>query len=424
MNYFGIIIRFSLVFALLLNLFLMTGCYDQREIDELAYPMAIGLDVGEANELRMTLQLAVPISIGGGSSGSRGGKGDGGGNETTTIITVDTPSIYSGLNLINNIISKEINVSHTKAIIMSKKFAEMGVSKYLHAFKRGREFKPDIFIVVSMDPPEEYLKETMLLLEVNPSKYYEQMLGKKFTSFFPNVRLHNFHQKLECDAVEPIAILTALSKYESVEQFKDSIPKNGNAFIDEGSYKAGHIPILSDRKNEVMGIAVFKEDKMCGILNGKESTCMQLVTGEFNHTYWTLPDPQVDNHIVVLNIFRRKRPVVKINMTGGKVKANIGIDLEGDFVSIQSGHEYESQPEIIEKKVEEMLEKSILELLEKTRDEFDSDICGIGNFVKKKFLTFDEWEKYNWRDQYKYTDFEVDVNFKIRRTGLIIKTGR
>ena len=72
MNLHGNIIRYTLVLALSVNLFLMTGCFDQRDIDELAYPMAIGFDIGEANELRMTLQLAVPISIGGGSSGGSG----------------------------------------------------------------------------------------------------------------------------------------------------------------------------------------------------------------------------------------------------------------------------------------------------------------------------------------------------------------
>ncbi|MGI6669262.1 MAG: Ger(x)C family spore germination C-terminal domain-containing protein [Acetivibrionales bacterium] len=51
-----------------------------------------------------------------------------------------------------------------------------------------------------------------------------------------------------------------------------------------------------------------------------------------------------------------------------------------------------------------------------------SDICGIGKFVKKKFLTWAEWEKYNWPEQYKHTDFDVDVSFRIRRTGLIIKS--
>lgn len=428
MNLHGNIIRYTLVLALSVNLFLMTGCFDQREIDELAYPMAIGFDIGEANELRMTLQLAVPISIGGGSSGGSGGSSGGGGeggsggeDETTSIITVDTPSIYSGLNLINNIISKEINVSHTKVIIISRRLAERGIMKYLHAFKRGREFEPNIFIAVSMDSPEEYLRKTKLILEVNPSKYYEQMLGKSFTSFFPNVRLHDFYLKTESDSVESVAILTALNRYESVEQFKKTA-ENGSEFIVEGSYEAGNIPILSEKKNEVMGIAVFKEGKMCGTLNGKESACLQMVTGDFNYTYWTLQDPYDEDHIIVLNVFRRKKPVVKINMADGKVNAYVGIDLEGDFVSIQSMRGYESQPEIIEKEMEEILERDILKLLEKTRDNFDSDICGIGNFVKMKFLTLEEWEKYNWPEQYKHTDFDIDVSFRIRRTGLIIRS--
>lgn len=422
MNTFGNIIRYTLVLVLLLNLFLLTGCFDQREIDELAYPMAIGLDVGEANELRMTLQLAVPISIGGGSGGGEGG-GGGGSVETTSIITVDTPSIYSGLNLINNIISKEINVSHTKVIIISRRLAEKGVSKYLNAIMRGSEFKPDVFIVVSLDSPEEYLRKTKHILEVNPSKYYEQMLGKNFTSFFPNVRLHDFHLKYSAGSIEPVAILTALNRYESVEQFGSVTAENGDGtFIHEGSYKAGNIPILSDKKNEVMGVAVFKEGKMCSTLNGMESACLQMVTGEFNHTYWTLPDLYEENSIIVLKVFRRKKPVIKIDMAEGKVKAHVGIDLEGDFVSIQSMNEYESQPEIIERRMEEILEKDILKLLEKTRDTLGSDICGFGKFVKKKFLTWAEWEKYNWPEQYKHTVFDVDVSFRIRRTGLIIKS--
>ncbi|MGI6669261.1 MAG: hypothetical protein ACOX4M_07670 [Acetivibrionales bacterium] len=52
----------------------------------------------------------------------------------------------------------------------------------------------------------------------------------------------------------------------------------------------------------------------------------------------------------MLKVFRRKKPVIKIDMADGKVKAHVGIDLEGDFVSIQSMHEYESQPEIIERR--------------------------------------------------------------------------
>lgn len=427
MKPFSNTIRFTVLLTLSLNLLFLTGCFDQREIDELAYPMAIGFDIGKANELRMTLQLAAPISISGGSSKSSGGGSSGGGNgdgdETTLNITVDTPSIYSGLNLINNIISKEINVSHTKAIVISRRLAEKGISKYLHSFQRGREFKPDIFIVVSIDPPEEYLRKTKLILEGNPSKYYEQILGKNFTSFFPNVRLHDFYQKNESDSIEPVAILTGLGKYDNVDQLENAAIESGDsAFIHEGSYEAGNIPIISEKKNEIMGVAVFKDGRMCGTLNGKESACLQMITGEFDYTYWTLPDPYEEDDIIVLNVFKRKKPVVKIDMTDGKVNAYVGIDLEGDFVAIQSMYQYENQPEIIEQEMKEILEKDICKLLEKTRDVFDSDICGLGNFVKKKFLTWEEWKEYNWPEQYKNTAFDINVSFKIRRTGLIIKS--
>lgn len=410
-----------LVLIIVMMMLLLTGCFDKREIDELAYPMAMGLDIGEANKLRLTLQLAAPLSIGAGGGGDGGGKG--GGSESASIITVDTPSIFSGLNLINNIISKEITMSHAQVILISRRLAEQGISEYLHAVQRGREFRPDIFIMVSNDPPDEYFRNVKPTLESSPEKYYELMLGKNFTSFYPNTRLHEFYYNNESKEIQPVAILTSLSKYSSIDQLKDSGKDKDNGEIRlEGEYEAGDIPIVADQKNEVMGAAVFKKGKMVGTLNGKESECQQMVTGDFRYSYVTIPDPYDKNLIIVMDILQRKKPVIKVDLVNGQAKVRISIDLEGDFTSIQSGRNYEDQPQIIEEKFEEIQEKEVLALLEKTRDEFDSDIFGIGRYMVRKFTTWDKWEKYNWFDQYKDTDFEVDVNMQIRRTGQMIKT--
>lgn len=407
--------------VLILVMMLLTGCFDQREIDELAYPMAMGLDIGEANKLRLTLQLAAPLSIGAGGGGDGGGKG--GGGEPSSIITVDTPSIYSGLNLINNIISKEITMSHAQVVVISRRLAEKGISEYLHAIQRGREFRPDIFIMVSDNPPDEYFRNVKPTLESSPEKYYELMLGKNFTSFYPSTRMHEFYYKNESETAQPVAILTALSKYSSIDQLKGSgkSSNNGKNRL-EGEYQAGNIPIVADQKNEVMGAAVFKKGKMVGVLNGKESECQQMITGDFRYSYITIPDPYDKNLIIVLDVLQRKKPVIQADLVNGRAKVHISIDLEGDFTSIQSGRNYEDQPQIIEQGVEEIEEKAVLALLEKTRDEFDSDICGIGRYMVRKFTTWDKWEIYNWFDQYKNTDFEVDVNMHMRRTGQMIKT--
>lgn len=406
---------------LLIITILLSGCFDQHEVDELAYPMAMGLDIGEANKLRLTLQLAAPLSIGAGGGGNGGEKG--GGRESSSIITVDTPSIYSGLNLINNIISKEITMSHAQVVVISRRLAEEGISKYLHAIQRGREFRPDIFIMVSNNPPDEYLRNVKPTLESSPEKYYELMLGKNFTSFYPNTRIHEFYYKNESSAVQPVAILTGLSKYSSIDQLMDpGKDKNNGEIRLEGEYEAGDIPIVADQKNEVMGAAVFKKGKMVGTLNGKESECQQMVTGNFKYSYITIPDPYDKNLIIVLDILQRKRPVIKADLVNGQAKVHISIDLEGDFTSIQSGRNYEDQPQIIEQAVEEMQKKAVMALMERTRDEFDSDICGIGRHVIRKFPTWDKWEQYGWFDQYKNVHFEVDVNMQIRRTGQMIKT--
>jgi len=412
--------RYIFIF-LMLPMFttLLSGCYDKREVDELAYPLAIGLDVGEANILRLTLQLAAPLAIGSGG----GEDGGGGQSENSSIITVDTPSLYSGLNLINNIISKEINVSHAKVIVISKKLAEQDFSIYLHALERGREFRPDIFVIISNGPADEYLKNVKPTLEANPSKYYELLLGKDFTAFYPSIRLNKFYFASESDSIQPVAIFSDIGKYDSADQLKKSEDgiKTKSAGL-EGQYEAGNIPVAAKRQNEVMGMAVFKKEKMVGTANGAEANCYQLITGDYNYSYWTIPDVLEKENIVVMNIMQRNKPVIKVDLKEDRVSIRISLDLEGDFTSIQSDQNYEEHPEIMAQAAGELIKEQIIAFLKRTTDEFDSDVCGFGRFVKGKFLTWNKWKEYKWFDKYKDTSFSVEVDLKMRRTGLMIRS--
>ncbi len=410
--------------AAFLSVFLtvsLSGCYDQREIDELAYPIAIGLDVGEANILRMSLQLAAPLAIGGGGGGESGGGGGGSEAETTSIITVDTPSIYSGLNLINNIISKEINLSHANVIIISKELAQKGVTQYIQAIQRGREFRPDAFVMVSIDPPDKFLENVKPLLESNPAKYYELLLGKDYASFFPDVRISEFHFADESDFIEPVAILSGINEKDKVEQLDENV---GNKVSDrpEGIYEAGSIPIVSKLKSVAMGMAAFKNGRMVGALNGTEAACYQLLTGKYKHAFWTFADVYDENRLVVMDIIQRKKPSITAQIKEGRAVVNIVLDLEGDFTSIQSKMRYEDYQLPMEKKACDVIRGEIAAMLKKTTEEYETDICGIGKHVKGNFLTLDEWKDFNWEERYKKTIFNIDVKLKVRRTGLIIRS--
>ena len=69
--------------------------------------------------------------------------------------------------------------------------------------------------------------------------------------------------------------------------------------------------------------------------------------------------------------------------------------------------------------MQEEIEKSVLKFLDKTARQYQSDIVGFGRFIKHKFKSFDELELYNWQERYTRAQFEVEVDFHLRRSGLI-----
>ncbi len=410
--------------AFLLNF--LTGCYDSREIDDWAYVIAIGMDKGKTHALKITLKFAVPKNIGGAESKGQGG---GGGDGSTTDITLESPTLFSGLNMANNIISRQINLFHAKVIVFSKELAEDEIfERMITAFPRTINVRPEVFILVARDSAEEYVKGIQLQFEVNPTKFYElAYTTSHYTGFIAPITLRDFILRLKSYDRQPVGILAGVSRYKSSEDFDPQRTTNlekGRAFPLEGDYFAGDIPKVSENKTEVMGLAVFDGARMVGELDGAETGLYLMVTGEFRSAYMTHPDPLVENSYVILNVNQGRKPVHSVKMSDGKPEISVKIMLEADIQVIQSGKNYESleMKPLLQRTYEKFLEEGITRFLYKTSEEFHSDICGFGKSLKKRFLTWKEWEEFNWLSRYKDASFSVEVELKIRRPGLIIRT--
>jgi spore germination protein KC len=415
----------SLVIIISISSIFLSGCYDRREVDELGYVMAIGLDKGTTNSLRMTLQLAVPKAI---SGGGEGGGGEGGGGKPSLVTTLEAPGIYSGLNMANVYIGREINVSHAKVVAFSEELAREGILNYIHALIRGKDFRGNMSIAVVKGSVEDYIKSVEPVLEISTAKYYEQMFKSyKHTGFTANTQLVNFYSKAEETTEEPVAVLAGVSKYDSADEFtlEDSTYKEkGKPRPFEGDYIAGNMPKIGSIKSELMGLAVFNGSKMVGELDGEESLHYLMIVGQYNDSNITVLDPLNNGYYILLNTSQNRRPVHKVSMLDGNPLIKIKIFLEADILSIQSGINYESTENIsiLEKAAEEQLKQGMIRLLEKTAKDMESDIFGFGKKIKHNFLTWKEWEDFQWLNKYKDSSFDVDVSFKIRRPGLLIRT--
>ena len=111
----------SVIISLILIVIFANGfsaAYTARKIDNLAYVLALGVDVGEKAKLKVSAQFTKSSSISPGSGNSS--------EDSSNIILIsgEADSIYSALNLLNSYIGKEINLSHCAIFIISEEFAK------------------------------------------------------------------------------------------------------------------------------------------------------------------------------------------------------------------------------------------------------------------------------------------------------------
>ncbi|MGI6778003.1 MAG: Ger(x)C family spore germination protein [Acetivibrionales bacterium] len=415
------VVKKTALLFIILALILCSGCFDATEIDEFGYTSAIGLDKGKTNHLKMTFQIEIPKNIGGGEGGGSEGK-------SFTITSVETPTIYSGMNMINAYISKRINTTHTKVIVISEELAREGIEKYIQAFVRGREFRPNMYIIIAKGSAEDYIKNVDPKMEIHPAKYYElNTRSFWYTGFTAETSLFNFYLQQECTCSQPVADLGAVGRFESTDEFDlegSTYKEKGREYPRSGDFTAGEIPSTGEEKSVIFGLAVFDGGKMVGTLDGQEALYYLMLTGQYKYSYITFLDPLSNNNYVVLNVKQRRKPVRRVEMSGDKPNIYAKIMLEADFESIQSGINYESveNHRTFEQAAEEFLQKEMLLFLKKTTQQFNSDICQFGKNIKGRFLTWDEWMEFEWLKKYSGSSFNIEVDLKVRRPGLMIRS--
>lgn len=86
---------------------------------------------GEKNDLKVSFQLSIPSQNS--SGGESGGSSDSSGSSDTVIDTIECPTIESGISLANGYVSKKLNLSHCKVLVISEEVASnRNFRHYLH----------------------------------------------------------------------------------------------------------------------------------------------------------------------------------------------------------------------------------------------------------------------------------------------------
>lgn len=404
----------TLLFVLIMVLF-TAGCEDGTEPDTLGYVVAIGIDKPEngVEGFDFTLQFANPSKISGGSS-EDGGKG---GKDSIENITVTAPGIYSAVNVANHIISKKFTLSHTKLLVFSDEISKDGVEFFFETVGRSSDIRPNTYVAVSKCKAKDFLESVNPETEVNPVRYYTMIFENEYSEFIPKNMSQDFYFHFTSDERDSVMPLCSVSGKEN----KDGYTGNGYQYQLENDV-AGEIP-TGKEETQVMGMAVFKRDKKVAEMGEIETEIYNMIIGEYENSYVSYYFSKVPNEPISLIQQSGRKPKIRVDTSTDKPKISVDLFVEGDFCSSTPRISVEDNIDLFTDEVSKELKAEVEKFLNKTAS-LGTDIAGFGSYAKRNFETISDFKEYKWKEKYQNAEFEVSVDFSVRRTGLVVRSER
>ena len=386
-----------------------SGSYSVQSIDDLAYLIALGIDVGETSTYKLTFQFTMPNSSGGDTPSS----------ETAPIIinSVDAPTLDSAINLMNTYVSKEISLSHCKAVVISEDIAKKGISNISYNLMNKVQIRPNCNVIISKSTANDFIKNVNPSLENLIAKFYEiSPTSSKYTGYTSDAKIGSFFNDLACISCEPIAMLGFVDTKNS----RSSTNFTTQTSSSSGSSDSGSSD-NSSKNSEIMGLAVFKSDKLVGELTPDETLYRSLIANDIESCYVSIPQSEPKKEPLTLFVYNKKNPKVKVEIINNSPLIHLELYLEAKVLSVDS-----SSVNMSEEKFEEIsamtnhyLKTQITKFLYKTSKEYKSDINHFGKYAFPLFYTTSEFQKYNWLDNYQNSFFDVKINTNVESSILL-----
>ena len=380
------LLRFLIFCIISILIFSLSGCYSVQSIDDLAYVVALGIDLGKNNNLELTVQLTFPNSADSSSSS---------GEAAPTIInSVECSSINSGISLLNSYVSKEINLSHCKVLIFSEAIASRGIGSEIYTLSNQVEIRPDCNVIISKSSAKQYITNSKPELENLVVKYYELTpYSNEYTGHITNATISNFFNALSANYGDPVAILGNGNKLSITPSNVTVNPEQ------EFNIVAGENPLVEyERKSENLGLAVFKQAKLVGELTAFENLLHLILTNQFESSVISIDNPYKENSAIDIALYFHKNTKINAKLVNGSPYVKSTIYLNARLLSVDKISESLTPEKIeeLELLINSYLENAFLDYQYKTAKVFEADIDNVGKNLIKNFKNDNEWNNYNW----------------------------
>ncbi|WP_194841372.1 Ger(x)C family spore germination protein [Salinibacillus xinjiangensis] len=379
------------VYLLIFCLFVLTGCWDRVEVNDLAFVTATGIDKIEENKFRAAVQVPLPGNMGG--AGSSGGGGGSGGESPFYVDSGVGRNIRESNDDLQQRMSRKLYFSHRRVIIFGADMAKAGFKKSLEVIIEQPQSRLSAYVLIAKGKAIEVLNATPHF-EPFSSETIREMAKSSF-----GITVKDVLNDVEKPGKDPVIPIVETAKTQ-----------NGDG---------------EDKNDEVMvnGAAILKDDKLKFFANDEEALgafWLLEESPEKNYTFSVGDNKEINVSIDEKNLRHT------YSVLGGVPSFSLTLDVEAAVmqneadIDMDNLDSYELAIDSMEKKIK----KEIDALLDHSTSE-GIDVYGFGwHLYRHDNRQWEEKWADNWSSTLKKMEIDVQVNATIQETtnpGITIK---
>ncbi|MBO1511251.1 Ger(x)C family spore germination protein [Metabacillus bambusae] len=382
------------IIILLLNL--LSGCWNRRELGELAITIGMGIDKSE-DQYVITTQVVIPGAVAATRAGS----------QKLPVMTYQEKgnTVFEAIRRMTTVSARKLYFPHLRILVIGEELAEEGIGEALDFISRDHHLRTDFYVVVAKDMKAENVLKVLPALEDIPANKLFSSLETSEKAWAPSI------------AVTLDELISELVS-EGIQPHLSGIQIRGD--VQEGEKVNNVQQIDPDVDLQYSELAVFKGEKLIGWLNESESKAVNYVLGNVKSTIGEVPCPEEKGKVAIEVI--RTRTDLKAKVENGSPKGTIEIKVEGNVGDVQCKKLDLSKTKTIddlEKKSNKEVKKLIESSIKTVQEEFKVDVFGFGEAIHRSNPDYWKKVKKEWDEKFADMPVEVKADVQIRRIGKI-----
>ena len=373
--------------ALLVCALLLSGCWNTREVNDLAIITAAGMDLTEDGQIELSVKIYL-TSPSSGDSGSMSGQPDGD-KGTSVVRSVTGINVADAASRLQKEVSRRVFWGQTDAFLFGERMARAGLEEPMDFLMRHIASRERAHVFVS----NTTAKDVLLLAPPIDRSVADALIAMAEQQTGLNITMMDLAQMMISKskaAVLPIVV------------------------IREGHGEQQSFPYIQ-------GVSVIKNGKMIGRMEEDATRGVMWLRNEIKQATVTV-SPDRSGGYVSLHLHRsHTRLLPKIE--DGRWIMTVRITGQDDVVENTTMLDLSEPDHIgkVEKELEEIVNDRVKLALDLAQNEFKADIFQFADAFHRKYPKIWKANEDRWDEIFPKVEVRMETNLRIARPGLVGK---